>query len=56
MSALAVIGEREPRNTGLGLGLFKFAWDKWRVPRLWGQYIWLVCLGILGLVLNLYVG
>jgi hypothetical protein len=40
----------------LGLGLFKFAWDKWRVPQPWGQYIWLVCLGILGLVLNLYVG
>jgi hypothetical protein len=39
----------------LGLGLFKFAWEKWRVPQLWGQYIWLVCLGILGLVLNLYV-
>jgi putative copper resistance protein D len=39
----------------LGLGVCKFVWDKWQVPRGWGQYLWLVCLGLLGLVLNLYV-
>jgi len=35
-------------------GVSKFVWDTWRVPHRWGQYAWLVCLGMLGLVLNLY--
>jgi hypothetical protein len=39
----------------LGLAVSKFAWDTWRVPRGWGQYLWLLCLGFLGLLLNLYV-
>ena len=39
-------------------GLFtlsKFAWDTWQVPRKGGQYVWLVFLGILGVLLALYV-
>jgi hypothetical protein len=35
--------------------LTKFAWDTWQRPRKWGPYLWLVCLGALGIVLNLYV-
>jgi len=34
--------------------LSKFAWEAWKVPRKWGQYLWLIFLGILGLLLNLY--
>lgn len=39
----------------LGFTLSKFAWDTWQVPRKWGQYLWLIFLGLLGIVLNLYV-
>jgi hypothetical protein len=39
----------------LGIAVSKFAWDRWRVPRRGGQYLWLVCLGLLGFLLNLYV-
>ena len=35
--------------------LSKFAWDTWQVPRKWGQYLWLIFLGCLGIVLTLYV-
>jgi hypothetical protein len=33
----------------------KFVWDTWQVPRRWGKYLWLIFLGILGVMLNLYV-
>jgi hypothetical protein len=33
----------------------KFVWETWKVPRRWGQYHWLVWLGILGVMLNMYV-
>ena len=36
-------------------GVSKFVWDTWRLPRRWGQYVWLVCLGLLGVILNMYV-
>ena len=33
----------------------KFTWDTWQFPRRDGQYLWLVFLGVLGVILNLYV-
>lgn len=35
--------------------LSRFAWDTWQVPKKWGQYLWLIFLGLLGIALNLYV-
>jgi hypothetical protein len=39
----------------VGFAISKFVWDTWRVPHRWGQYLWLLCLGCLGLLLTLYV-
>jgi hypothetical protein len=35
--------------------LSKFAWDTWEVPKKWGRFLWLFCLGALGMILILYV-
>jgi hypothetical protein len=37
------------------MGVSKFVWDTWKVPRQWGQYLWLFGLGLLGVILALYV-
>jgi hypothetical protein len=42
-------------TASVGFGLSKFAWDTWKIPRGWGQYLWLLCLGALGVILTLYV-
>jgi hypothetical protein len=41
--------------TALCFALSKFAWDTWQVPRRGGQYAWLICLGVMGAILALYV-
>lgn len=42
-------------TTALLFAVTKFTWDTWQVPKRHGQYLWLVFLGLMGLVLNLYV-
>jgi len=42
-------------TSALLFALSKFAWDTWQAPRKWGQYLWLMCLGCLGVILVLYV-
>jgi len=39
----------------LGFTLSKFSWDTWQWPKKWGQYVWLSCLLVLGIILNMYV-
>ncbi len=42
-------------TSALGFALSKFVWETWRTPRNWGQYLWLIFLGMLGMFLTLYV-
>jgi hypothetical protein len=42
-------------TAALAFSLSKFAWDSWRFPRAWGQFLPIGCLAALGVILVMYV-